>query len=455
MKIRPFRFERITMMQRSCSHTPLAALKSLTYYSPKMGGRRQTILVAGVVMALVSARRGLPACQGLAPPPPITPMWLPSTPERRQEQRMLADRRYLGEQFVKAILTKPFEALPHHEQPRGIVADGASADDGKEMVDVVVEKEEGTQGMMRLWRNIPDLHTGISSNIVLRSTIEPFWQSCIDKVENVDNPHRRYRVCVVGTPGTGKTCTTPLLLRMLLLKGSTVVYIRRSIDRSSWFYEFVPTSNNENTNGEIAVTVNVYPEESTRYYNLPSLRKKSNYYVVDAGTSIQSCDPGNFQACVIIISPPNEKHWGANEFAKRRGGSSGTFRYYPLWNYSEVMHGLDHFSLVVRFSPQQIAERYRQVGGVPRNLFADEEEYQNILETQDNAVEAIEPDQAQWIMSGEMDPIGHLKGGVPKSAAIGIESADSEYGRFVRDKAVPISTAVAEKVVSLHPDAVG
>ena len=49
-----------------------------------------------------------------------------------------------------------------------------------------------------------------------------------------------------------------------------------------------------------------------------------------------------------------------------------------------------------------------------------------------------------------MDPIGHLNGGVPKSAAIGIESADSKYGTFTKDKAVPISTAVAEKVYSLH-----
>ena len=62
---------------------------------------------------------------------------------------------------------------------------------------------------------------------------------------------------------------------------------------------------------------------------------------------------------------------------------------------------------------EQIAERYRQIGGVPRNLFADEEEYQNILEMQDNAVEAIEPEQALWIMSGEMNPIGHLYGGAP------------------------------------------
>ena len=68
--------------------------------------------------------------------------------------------------------------------------------------------------------------------------------SCIDTVEDIDPQYNRYRVCAVGTPGIGKTFTTPLLLRILLLKKppSTVVYIRRSAEGGSWFYEFVSTS---------------------------------------------------------------------------------------------------------------------------------------------------------------------------------------------------------------------
>ena len=68
----------------------------------------------------------------------------------------------------------------------------------------------------------------------------------------------------------------PLLLRMLLLQRSTVVYIRRSNDRTSWFYEFVPKRD-----GEINVTVNVYPEASNNLTGkIPSLFETSTYYVV-------------------------------------------------------------------------------------------------------------------------------------------------------------------------------
>jgi len=359
---------------------------------------------------------------------------------------MVAARRHLGEEFVKVILTQPFETLPKYKPSATIGSASVTSETAAD--------KECSQAVVRVCRNIPDLYTDTQKNIVLPSFAEDFWQNCIDRVEGLF-PNDRTRVCAVGTPGTGKTCTTPLLLRMLLLQGSTVVYIRRSIDYSSWYYKFIPNQNaNKKHDGEIPYTVNVYPEESNGPFDFPSLEEPSTYLVVDPGTSNDSCDPEeDFLARVIIISSPNEKHWGANEFSKHRGSQSGVFHYFPLWNLTDVLSGMDGFDSAVRLSPQQLADRYRQVGGVPRHLFADTEEYQNILETQVNAleaVEAIEPWQALRIASGKMDPIGHMDNGTPKSAVIGIELGDSEYGRFVRDKAVPISTAVAEKLYSLH-----
>ena len=393
-------------------------------------GQRRLALVAGVVLAILS-ERGLPSCQGLATPP----MW-PLSPEQRRKEQRIATHRDRGEQFVKAILTHPFETLPNHKPTD---ASGAG--------------EEGCTpgGEMRLWRNIPDLYTGTPLNIVLRSIDEPFWQSCIDTIE-ISNPEDPYRVCAMGTPGIGKSFTTPLLLRMLLLKGCTVVYIRRSIDQSSWFYEFVPR---QETGGGLAATVNVYPEESNKSY-FPSLRVQSNYYVVDPGSSKENCSPDEFfEAHVIIISSPIPEHWGAHKFLDRNTGV-GLCHYYPIWNYSDLSCGLDYFSAVVRLSPQQLAERYRQVGGVPGHLFADTEEYYNILEAQDDAVAAIEPEEALRIVRGTVYPIGHLKSGKLMSAVVGIESSDNKFGKFKVKKGVPISTAVAEtlsSILSQYPDA--
>ena len=355
---------------------------------------------------------------------------------------MVVARRHIGETFVKAILHQPFETLPSYFAPPG-TAGGSSANG-----DTAADEACSQAVVVRLWRNIPDLYTGTPKNIVLPSFAEPFWQSCIDRVDIVKG-RRRYRVCAIGTPGIGKTFTTPLLLRMLLLKNSTVVYIRRSVDLDSWYYEFIPTSDGKNP-----YVVNVYPEDSMKVRQFSSLKEPSAYYVVDPGKSKISCDPKpSFKARVIIISSPNEKHWGANEFSKHRGSQSGVFHYFPLWNLTDVLSGLDGFDSAVRLSPQQLADRYRQVGGVPRHLFADTEEYQNILETQDNAVEAIESNHVPRIVSGQMDPIGHLNGGVPKSAAIGIALDQNDHGTFTKRKAVPVSAAVAEMVFTLHTNA--
>ena len=332
---------------------------------------------------------------------------------------------------MKAILNEPFETLPNLEPSDASLA-------GEEVEGASVE------GEMRLWRNIPDPYDGEAGDIVLRSIVEPFWQSCIDRVE-IRNPYIRYRVCAVGTPGIGKTRTTPLLLRMLLLQRSTVVYIRRSGDPSPWFYEFVPTPDGE----PLEVIVNVYPD-STKLEDIDSLEDTSTYYVVDPGSTEGNCNPGeNFQARVIIISSPNEKHWGGGAFRKDHSRQTGLFHFYPLWELSELQRGLKYF-YPARLSPQQLVDRYRQVGGVPRHLFAEEDTYRRILIDQKQAVGKVTPEHAKSIVIGDMDTVGLLDSRSPKSAVIGIALADNFDGKFIEEKAVPISMAVAELVFFRH-----
>ena len=384
--------------------------------------RRLSLVAWWAVVALLAAR-GLPASRGFATTTP------PLSPEE------LVARRQRGIEFVKAILNEPFETLPNLEPSDASLAG---------------EEKEGAQGVMRVWRNIPDPYEGFPLNIVLRSNVEPFWQSCIDRIEIRSPDFVRYRVCAVGTPGTGKTYTTPLLLRMLLLQRSPVVYIRRSNNCKSCYFEFVPTPEEE----PLEVTVNVYPE--TPIYldcKIPSLSNTSTYFVVDPGKTQENCDPDEFfQARVIIISSPNEKNWGGKNIFKRNMGQVGTFRYYPLWNLSELLCGLGHLSSTL--SPQQLVERYRQVGGTPRHLFADVEEYQNILGDQVAAVGKVKSWQALKIVNGDMDTVGRLDSESPKSAVIGITLADNDDGRFTEEKAVPISMAVAEEVFFVHIQAI-
>ena len=64
----------------------------------------------------------------------------------------------------------------------------------------------------------------ITEDVIIRNITEHFWQACIDQVDEYnENDNKRYRVCAVGTPGIGKTASTPILIRRLLSKGHTVV----------------------------------------------------------------------------------------------------------------------------------------------------------------------------------------------------------------------------------------
>ena len=79
---------------------------------------------------------------------------------------------------------------------------------------------------MQVLKDVPDLYSGEKSTIILRTVTLPFWDECIKTAE------KGYRVCAVGSPGIGKSTTFPILLKMLLKKEKTVVYVNRQ--RKKW-----------------------------------------------------------------------------------------------------------------------------------------------------------------------------------------------------------------------------
>jgi hypothetical protein len=135
-------------------------------------------------------------------------------------------------------------------------------------------------------------------------------------------------VCAVGTPGIGKSTSTAILIRMLLKKGQTVVYLVRTVKKVGWYYEFIPTRGDNST----SINVNAYPE-TTRYKEIPSLNDPLNYYVVDPGQTKYTSTPDElFKAKFILVLLPDEVLWGESEFTKGRNDLCGTFKYYPDTN---------------------------------------------------------------------------------------------------------------------------
>jgi hypothetical protein len=286
---------------------------------------------------------------------------------------------------------------------------------------------------MKVMNNVVDLETGKVQDVVIRRITADFWSECI---RLLNDEKMEYRVCAVGTPGIGKTTSTPLLIRMLLMDEQTVVYLVRTKEKTSWYYEFIPQSNND-------VVVNVYPEYMSSN-DIASLKKKETFHIVDPGKTMNTCDYDNFfQAKLLIVSSPDEGHWGGGHFSKRRNNCAGKFRYFPVWDLEELQLARTTLSIIVgaRLTAEDVEVRYRQVGGVPRKVFSPD--LREMLDAQDRAIRVLNAKQVISIASKCMDALGSFAPGEPKSSLIGYETGDTDFSTA---NISIISPLVAEKI---------
>jgi hypothetical protein len=152
---------------------------------------------------------------------------------------------------------------------------------------------------------------------------------------------------------------------------------------------------------------------------------------------------------VIIVASPDERHWGESEFSKERGIPGGTFRYFPLWSWDEIKCAR---SILVgtKLTEPQLFHRFRIFGGVPRNVFANEESVEYNLNQQDLTINNLKPSQGQAIALGTMD-VETLTRTQPRSALIGYAlpaEDDLTKNDFSNLEVQVISPRVAEKVYS-------
>jgi hypothetical protein len=214
----------------------------------------------------------------------------------------------------------------------------------------------GRQGMSVL-RNIPHLEVGKMGNIIVRNMTDAFWEACIRQVNKPG-----CRVAAVGTRGIGKTTSTPILIRKLLERGNTVVYCLRSRDLSGWYWEFARKGDR--------YVARAYPE-GLLPESIPSLKLSSSYYIVDHGSTTDSCDPPrDFEPKVIIVAALNAEHWGGSRFCSPVSGRRGCFKYYPVWSRAE----LEEAQAILRpgLAESVVQARFAIFGGVPGNVFADD-----------------------------------------------------------------------------------
>jgi hypothetical protein len=327
------------------------------------------------------------------------------------KRKSITEQRKVANDFVKSIMTN-FEEI---QKSKEIPNDG--------------ELPPSTSSGMSVLRDVVNLETGMRCNIVIRSITQPFWQACIDTVGTIE---ARCHVCVVGTPGIGKTASTPILIRMLLKARLTVVYHVRTKNMTGWYREFTPDKESDK------VTTNVYPETTNVHY-IASLADSSTYYIVDPGKTKDDCCPdSNFKPKVILVTSPDERHWGESEFIKERNRTFGTFKYFPLWSFDELLNAAPFLApqLPQEISKALMEKRYHTFGGVPRHIFASKQVCREALRSQRAVLIKLTEEQAQSIAKKEMDAVGSMSKNQPKSALIGYELSKSDFALFVNNKKV-------------------
>eukprot|EP00736_Rhodelphis_marinus_P008779 Rmarinus@m.14777 len=223
-------------------------------------------------------------------------------------------------------------------------------------------------------------------DLFVRSVTKPFWEHCITMAEN------GVRVCAVGSPGIGKSLTSLFAIKLLLEKGKTVVFLRRTITKRDVYYQFTPSS----SGAAGVVDVDVFPE-TCQPEDIRSMKDPNTFYIVDPGMTKDSCNPSaTVKAHVIICSSPDSSHWGGSEFAKMRHDEvtrGGRFYYYPIWSLHELLVAGEHLAASAHtysgsasptlddesseqlaeedrqcppFSAEVIKSRFWRFGGIPR-----------------------------------------------------------------------------------------
>lgn len=336
------------------------------------------------------------------------------------EQIELAKKR--GQAFIDSLMKAKYEDIPDSSGMRVLRG-----------VQRLVEGKEGEYG------------------IVVRSVSSPFWEACVELVNTRDV---RYSVAAIGSPGIGKTSSSPLLIRTLLEKRHTVVYRICTTGKVGWYYEFVPTGSDVCPD----YRVNVYPE-TMKTTNIPSLQREDTYHVVDPGRTKGSCLPDtDFLPKFILVTSPNSSHWGFGEFTKLRNGVLGWFKYLPLWTLQELLAAreilsarvVDGKNLIDEFTDEVVAKRFEIVGGVPRHIFTTQGELENIKAEQADALTQLTPDQVMNIVTNKIVDVDNMRNDQPKSILMGYRLAEDDNGTFSKRRAVLVSSHVEQEIIFKH-----
>jgi len=138
-----------------------------------------------------------------------------------------------------------------------------------------------------------------------------------------------------------------------LLKEGKVVLLERSREKDRWLFKDGRCYHAKNEDGMILLLDQVENDKESFYLFDPDRKSNNTPIPVDAFT--------------IICSSPNKDHYGDFQKRLRTTAPKGFFRYFPCWE-------LDELKQVKLLNEQEVEDRFKLWGGIPRYVFSNGQE---------------------------------------------------------------------------------
>jgi hypothetical protein len=273
--------------------------------------------------------------------------------------------------------------------------------------------------------------------VFIRKHVQSYFKVCMERAQ-MGHP-----VSAVGSQGTGKSTSTPYLVRLLLEdKARTVVYLVRTPEKSGWFYEF-----SSSDSGSI-ISTNVYPERINAE-GITSLGDPNNAYVVDPNGTQTTCIPERSQvrAQIYVVPSPNADQVGGTNFGKDRGDFLGGVEVVNTrWTLEECLIAIPLMGS--KLQPDQIIDLYRIHGGNLRFILQADQAAVKLQQT--IGIDLLQKRHLSSIVRGELLILNSADDRQPKGAVMQYESIHP-FG-MSDTQCVVASKLLEDRIFVMHED---
>jgi hypothetical protein len=227
-----------------------------------------------------------------------------------------------------------------------------------------------------------------TATLIMREPARHAWDMVWAACQTPPTGGHRHRWAIVGNPGIGKSRGLVYLLRLALLENKTVIFEARGIDRVFAFLK----ADSVDGYRVFFLSLGAWNED---WSGCPAIGLTTTVYLVDP-KAMEGKLPNECAATTIFAASLQ-----AGRFHKHNMQLYGM----PSWTLAELMEAHPYFGTAA--TPEQLAERFALVGGVPRLLLWPD--YQSSIQKVKLAASNLNETTLKSVLNGDISNLDDSK----------------------------------------------